>query len=214
MRCGWSAAETQSDAIFQRAALAEINAAISELADAGHDEHARVHRVRKRCKRLRSLYRLVRSGFSAYEPESVAVRSISRRLSELRDAHVRVETSDALISHAGHRFSRTTLFTVRQALVADRDALANKRDLTEELKQVQARFIEIRDRVGAWCLDPGAQDCVRAGLSASYERARSRFAAISKRSSAERVHDWRKRTKDHRLQLEFLDRPSRGRSTA
>jgi hypothetical protein len=48
----------------RRIAVDQIDAAIAELDDKALDVHETVHQIRKRCKKLRGLIRLVRPAFA------------------------------------------------------------------------------------------------------------------------------------------------------
>ena len=56
-----------------------------------------VHELRKTCKRLRGLIRLVRPVFADYHTENAAFRDASRTLSYLRDTAVLIQTYDSLL---------------------------------------------------------------------------------------------------------------------
>lgn len=189
---------------FQRTAFAVIDGGVAELENESIDEHGRVHLLRKRCKRLRSLFRLVRTGFADYLPENATVQSVARRLSAVRDAHACLGSFAAFLPRAERTLSSTEIRLVHETLVGRRDAVARELGLSKVLSQARATFIEMGGRVETWHLDSAVLDCARAGVITSYQRAGSRFTAISEDSSAERVHDWRKSTKDYRLQREFL----------
>lgn len=53
------------EAGMRRIAAEQIERAIAEIDDTGLDRHETVHQVRKRCKKVRGLVRLVRPAFSA-----------------------------------------------------------------------------------------------------------------------------------------------------
>ena len=76
---------------FQRI-LREQTARLSEdLASADKDPEKAIHEVRKRCKRVRAVARLLRPNAKAlYRQENAAFRNIARRLSRFRDADVRL----------------------------------------------------------------------------------------------------------------------------
>src|SRR5262249_26458757 len=87
---------------IRRMARKQLDKAIEELTGQGgvrRDEV--VHDVRKRCKRLRGLLRLVRDGLgdARYREENVCLRDAARPLTEVRDARVLVDVLDRLAEH-------------------------------------------------------------------------------------------------------------------
>ena len=80
-------------------AAEQLGKALEHLAcqDGKRDKH--IHEARKATKRLRALVRLVRRelGDEVYALENQCYRDAGRRLSELRDATVLVETLDRLV---------------------------------------------------------------------------------------------------------------------
>src|SRR3954454_9500537 len=84
---------------LRRCAREQLDNAIEQLVKRRADDPVQaVHDARKSVKKTRSLLPLVRSdlGGSAYRRENAAVREAARRLSDVRDADVLVETVDAL----------------------------------------------------------------------------------------------------------------------
>ena len=66
-----------------------------------------VHEVRKRCKELRGLVRLLRSVLGdAYQPLNIEVREAGRELSPIRDAQVLLSTVEGLQGSAGRKQRR------------------------------------------------------------------------------------------------------------
>ena len=87
----------------RRMAAEQLGKALEHLAcqDGKRDKH--IHEARKATKRLRALVRLVRRelGDEVYALENQCYRDAGRRLSELRDATVLVETLDRLVEALG-----------------------------------------------------------------------------------------------------------------
>ncbi|MEZ4569166.1 MAG: hypothetical protein R2849_02320 [Thermomicrobiales bacterium] len=54
------------DVGVRRIATEQVEKALAELDDSDLDRHATVHQVRKRCKKIRGLLRLVRPGLENY----------------------------------------------------------------------------------------------------------------------------------------------------
>ncbi|MDP3895474.1 MAG: CHAD domain-containing protein, partial [Mesorhizobium sp.] len=84
----------------RRIALEQIDAALEAAGpDAARDD--RIHRLRKGCKKLRGLIRMVRPVFDGYAVENAAIRDAAAGLSGARDAEVMIATLDMLAIDAG-----------------------------------------------------------------------------------------------------------------
>ncbi len=155
-----------------------------------------VHEARKDVKKLRALLRLVRSTTNARvrTRENEALRDIARALSGVRDADVMLATLAGLEDLAPDVAAplRAQLEEHRSAVaVASTDATA-------------LELTRVRDRVRTWT--PPGDDfvVVRAGLERGYWRGQRALRAARREPSAEHLHDWRKRVKDHWYNLTVL----------
>jgi CHAD domain-containing protein len=186
--------EAVPDAI-RRIALGRIDHALEQLrgkADSTPEEA--VHEARKDMKKLRGLIRLVRGelGEKAYRRENAAFRDIGRLLSGVRDADVMVATLDKLAELYPKELPPDASGGLRQALEArkpDDDRTAAARQAVEQLEQAW-------DRVDYWPLEEDSFDALGDGLRQVYARGRKAFRAAKDNSSPERLHEWRKRSKD------------------
>jgi CHAD domain-containing protein len=191
--------EALSDGVA-RVASGRFDSALDELrgrTDNGNEKA--VHEARKDMKKLRSLLRLVRAelGEEVYARENEAIRDAGRRLSELRDADVMIETLDALADHDPDGLPADVAGGLRQALEANRQAVsqdgAGRRHAQAEALRVLG---EARGRVDEWPLEQDGFAAIEAGLKRSYRRGRSAYGVVAKNPSVENLHDWRKRVKD------------------
>ncbi|HJL17088.1 MAG TPA: CHAD domain-containing protein [Sandaracinaceae bacterium LLY-WYZ-13_1] len=192
----------------RRVACEQLEKAFDELADPALGAHERVHQVRKRAKKVRALVRLVRKSFDDYSQVNEAVRDAARRVSDLRDAKVFVDTFDALVADHDEVVRREKLAPIRDALVSHRDRLARAQlDDEDRLAKVRADLVAVREAAPSWSLDADGFDAVEGGLEKTYERARDAMekayeAPVAER--AERFHEWRKRVKYHRYHVRLL----------
>ncbi|MBK1635419.1 CHAD domain-containing protein [Rhodovulum adriaticum] len=180
-------------AALRRIAVQEIDAGLAELDNPDMDLHDKVHQLRKRAKRLRGLLRLVRPAFPGYAAENEAIRDAARRLSGLRDSEGMVETYDKLVA-AAHLsgFAR-----VRAHLVSLRDAAAARAHVEQDLAAFRAALLDLRGRAAKWRLTEDGFAAMQDGLEKAFARARKARAAAAEDPAVERIHDWRKRVKDH-----------------
>lgn len=180
-------------------ALEQINKAIDEINDEELDPEETVHQVRKRCKKLRGLIRLIRPGFADYKRENVFFRDLARDLSFLRDTQVSTETLDKLLNNSetgeepGNRFA-----SVRQALEERRSRVTTEAtDLDKRLGKALKKLQRARRRARHWNIDKPSFSVVESGLKKTYERAREELRHVRKRPTGENYHSWRKRVKYH-----------------
>jgi hypothetical protein len=83
----------------RRVRVKEVKKALQELSAAeAPDADEDVHEARKRFKKVRALFKLVRRGLgpAVYRRENATFRDTGRPLTEVRDAKVLVDTLDRL----------------------------------------------------------------------------------------------------------------------
>ena len=70
-----------------------IESAVSDCSSKELNDHEKIHLVRKKCKRIRALLRIVRPSIGeTYKSENIFYRDLGRKLSEARDIQVFIET--------------------------------------------------------------------------------------------------------------------------
>ncbi|HUG90959.1 MAG TPA: CHAD domain-containing protein [Planctomycetaceae bacterium] len=192
------------EAAVRRIGVEQIDAALGELVDPRLDRHDTVHQVRKRCKKLRGLLRLVRPELGkTYAAENAWYRDAARALSSTRDAVSIIEALDQLV-RSRSELKHEHCETVRAALVARRQRLADEQtDLDERLAQFAARLRDGRGRIEQWAIASTGYAAVAGGLAQTYRRGRKAMKAACADRTPENFHEWRKRSKDgwyhHRL---------------
>ncbi|RZJ82697.1 MAG: CHAD domain-containing protein, partial [Massilia sp.] len=88
MGYSWSQQDESVGAGFVRIATEQLAKAALNADAVGDPPAGRIHAARRNCKRLRGLFRLVRSDFADYDRANAAVRDAADRLSAVRDAAV------------------------------------------------------------------------------------------------------------------------------
>ncbi len=192
------------------AELIDDSIALVEREDADRDEV--VHEVRKNCKKLRGLLRLVRPcAPDLYALENAFFRDAAQSLSTLRDAEASIEAYDALMEHFADQVDRPAMGPIRRALTLHKQGLAKDGDddLDQSLATFRVRMLEARERVKDWPLakDSGSQagfELLGPGLEKTYGRGRDTMRAAFDAPSVTAFHDWRKRVKDLRYHLRLL----------
>lgn len=190
---------TVADAV-RRIAVERIDSAIAALDGAARDGDATTHLVRKRCKQMRALVRLVAPVLPRAKREDRAFRDIGRALSGDRDATVMATTFDALVKGAERPLDVDTTYAVRMALVppaADDKAAAARTEALDMLRDARAR-------ADGWVLKADRWAAIGDGLAETYASARTRMKAAAKTGDADAMHEWRKYAKAHLYQIELI----------
>jgi CHAD domain-containing protein len=168
-----------------------------DTAGKSRDARETVHRLRKTCKKLRGLIRLVRPAFADYRAENTAFRDAGRELAFLRDSAVLIETYDGLLDAYRDQVERARFAPVRRRLTLQQRQLAKRHDIGPLLEQFRDDMRAARKRVRRWRLNEDGFEAMKGGIAQSYKAAKRAMADASEKPDAEAVHEWRKRIKDH-----------------
>lgn len=176
----------------RRIARARMKASLAALADTSTPLPLLVHELRKNMKRIRGLLRLVRPSFAGFATENTALRDAARKLSDLREQAVMIATFDKIATRADIR--PETLATVRTRLLDQRATPADPRKL---LQGHAAAISAIHRRLRSWSIDGKDFDALSGGLERGWIAAQKAMRRAATDPSAEAIHVWRKRVKDH-----------------
>jgi CHAD domain-containing protein len=184
---------------IRRMAGEQIDKAIAEICEPSLADHEKIHQVRKRCKQLRALLRLVRPHLGdTYAHENAFFRDAARSLSPLRDAQSVLDAYDALMARFEGEVERARFAAVRRRLTLRKRQRAQEvTDLTQRLDQVRGLLEAARERVAAWPVDASGAEAWRGGFEQSYRRARRAMSAAYEVPAPEHFHEWRKGVKYH-----------------
>ncbi len=188
----------------KRIALSQIDSAIAEIDDEKLDIHATVHQVRKRCKKLRALVRLVRPAFADYKSENGAFREAASKLSYIRDAEALIETYDHLMQTYDDSVERRAFGSIRRRLTLRKKRIAEEKGLDAKLAEFRETMVEARERAQGWTLDDDGFGAIGGGLAKTYRRGKKAIARAREETSAEHLHDFRKRAKYHYYHTNIL----------
>lgn len=183
---------------FRRIARVEIEKAIEEIDHTGGNIDEAVHAVRKRCKRLRGLIRLVRPDFDGYRAENAVFRDIARSLAFLRDGAVMIKTYDLLAESYRDQIERTALGSIRrQFTLRQKNAIQHEEEIKLKFAQARAALVKAHGRSRRWKLMQDGFPAISKGLSKTYRRAEKAIAHARKDPTPAAFHEWRKRIKYH-----------------
>jgi CHAD domain-containing protein len=180
---------------IRRIAREQIDGAIAESGDASIADGERIHSIRKRCKKLRGLLRLVRPCLgSAYGRENTYFRDVAQVLAPLRDMNVVLAAFDAVVGHFDGEIVPGMFAPLRRELARRR---RQPKDLAARFADVRSRMEAARKRVADWPLDAAGPEVWRGGFESTYRQARRALPAACQVPTAERFHEWRKSVKYH-----------------
>lgn len=192
------------DAEIRRIAGEQIGKAVAELSapKPGEDPHEAIHDVCKRMKKLRALFRLVRSGNEAFfKAENARYRDTARTLSAARDRTALIEALDSLHEHVPASLSTEAVDAafapLRQELEAKRrQALAAEGDLDaliaatiDALHASEAALEPLSFRRRRWT------EIVTGGYARTQAEARAALKRAEKSGDAGDLHELRKHVK-------------------
>ncbi len=190
---------------FRRIALDQIDKAIDELGDEALELHAKVHQLRKRCKKLRGLIRLVRPAFGEYRAENACLRDAAHSLSFVRDTDVLIGTYDKVVEAYRDQIARAAFASIRRQLTLRRKGLGERqRDIDRRFAQFGDTMSEARRRVRDWRLSGSGFPVLAGGLARTYKRAAKAMATAQAKPTPEAFHEWRKRIKYHGYHVRLL----------
>jgi len=143
----------------------EIAQAIKEIDNPRLKRSEAIHEVRKHCKKIRSVLRLVRPQFEeTYQFENAWFRDTAKGIAELRDAEAIIETYDSLLDKFSDQVDRRAFAPVRRALTLRRKKIIEETgDLNQRLKKIRARMDEAAGRVADWKLKVDGFDGIGGG---------------------------------------------------
>jgi len=189
--------ESVTDGI-RRIATEQFDKALGEVDDGELGRHETVHQVRKRCKKLRGLARLVRPVFPEYQPVNTTYRDAARALSWIRDAHAVIETFDDLVGHFDGTAKPEAFRSIRDELVKRRDESdADHETIDRRIAQFRDTMADGRAECERWTLDADGGRAVAGGAKKTYKRARKAMAEADDAPTTGAFHEWRKRVKYH-----------------
>ena len=192
-----------------RVAEIQYRRAIESLRDRPDGPHEAIHEARKRFKRLRGLFRLVRAAAPEFcARENARVRDIASTLSAVRDATALVEAMDHLLASGAASSHLPALAAIRDRLAYRRDRIASAE--TDLEAKIAAAIADCEDGIAALAgfkLPKGkarAVELLARGVARNYGRAVRALEAATASGLAEDWHDLRKRIKYHRMHVQLM----------
>lgn len=191
---------------IRRIGCEQVESALGWIDGADADVETAVHEVRKTCKKIRGLARLVRPHLgSVYREENAWFRDTARRLSGMRDLHVMGRTFDGVCERFADERDTTRFAPVRERLVERHGGAGpDAEHALQMLAQLRPALVQARDRIARWSVPAEGFAALEPGLKLTYRRGRRAMAVVAERPTGEGVHEWRKRAKYHWYHLRLL----------
>ena len=188
-----------------RIACEQIDRAVDEATSVDLSAAEAIHKVRKRCKRIRSLLRLVRRQLGdLYAVENAWYREAAAELSDIRDAQVVAKAFDELLCYFNKNSDLNELADIHAYLHGRLDSQNGDRGVRRGLKRFCDAMVEGRGRIASWPIHDDGFHAVRAGLKRIYSRGRRDMRLATAEPSSDTIHEWRKRVKDHAHHMQLL----------
>lgn len=188
----------------RKIAAEQIEASIADIGAAGNFDDT-VHELRRRCKKIRGLLRLVRPHFADFHVENAAFRDAADTLSAARDAAVMLDTFEAVLKDdAARSLPAETGNRLRRALEDNVRRVSREQDRAGLLDAFSEAMVAARLRVAQWRFDASGFALIEPGLRDIYARMRNRLRAAKKGGEDDVFHDWRKDTKSHWFHVSLL----------
>lgn len=183
------------------------------VADADHDMERSVHELRRMCKELRALWRVLRPvvGDEVYSRENVRLRDAARSLAGARDAAVVLDTFGDLKKRRRGRRGRENWKQIGEIFqshitetLGDALAPATPERLAPALTGALDAFSATHEAIDS--LPPEVELAWQPGVRQVYKTGRKRMKNAYESDADADFHNWRKSTKYLFYQLRLLER--------
>jgi CHAD domain-containing protein len=183
----------------------QIEKARGELNDDSMERADVIHQVRKRCKKIRAVVRLIRpDNPMLYKRENAFFRDLAGDVSALRDLDVMIETLEGLAKDVPGA-AKESFESIRKVLKARREKLTGEDSVSSEaLEALYKSLNEALKRVADWKIEGQGFEGLKKGLKKTYSRGRMAMARAYSEETRELFHDWRKRAKYHWYHVRLL----------
>lgn len=202
----------------KRVAMEQVEFAAAGFFDLESGLGDAVHESRKSIKKVRALLKLVKGELPEriYDFENKSMRDIGRLLAEMRSAQGVLNAAESVQGLYADLLAPGTFAAMVERLARRRDLIESKMEEDPHMLGRVVRSLErAYHRYGSWPTDPEARavyglgirdtyEAVRPGLRGTYDDGRLGMVRAYRRGDPGDFHEWRKRVKDLRHQMEFL----------
>lgn len=194
---------------LKRLMIKECNTALKEIkgADSAEKKHVAVHEARKAFKKIRACLRLVRDEVGYYDSQNKYFRDLGRKISDIRDATANLETLDQLKEQYDSHLYANSFDKLRKKLENYRKELVVEQfDKERRLESIHESLKEKVEKIPGWELKIDDFEDIRPSIERTYKRGLKGLEASRESGEVEDFHEWRKRVKYLRYQIDVLNR--------
>lgn len=181
-----------------------LDSVTSLLADSDPLSDYDVHEIRKNCKKMRALLRLVQPKLhpGGLRQADRQIRNLAAQLGTLRDSKVLADTLAHISQHFGALLDESALAPVHTALL-ERPLGDSDESLTMGRDALLTQLGVIRAAVHDIHFGDISQKAIISGMTASYRRGRRAYATLEAETDTANAHSLRRQAKYHYYQLQF-----------
>lgn len=203
---------------LKRVAMEQLELAARGFFDDETDFGTAVHEARKAIKRVRALIRLIESELEdkVFTFENQSLRDTARLITKVRSTRAVADAARSMRDLYGDLLAEGTFEELMVRLehrrgVAELEALEDPRLVGSVVRSLERAY----NRYSSWPTDDEAREAygigvrdafpsISSGLASTYGRGRRAMVQAYTSRNASDFHQWRKRVKDFRHQMEFL----------
>ena len=183
--------------------------ALKYIAEAeNHEEkHKAVHEARKAFKKVRACLRLVRDSIDFYDEENKFFRDLGRTISDVRDSVSNLETLELIKEQYDDNLYQNSFAELEKDLKNYRDELAEETfEAQKSLTKIEEKLVEKLKEIPGWKIEIADFDDIGSGIQRTYKRGRKGKKRTHETGASEDIHEWRKRAKYLRYQVDVINR--------
>lgn len=171
-----------------------------------NDLNEGIHESRKYFKKYRALIRLVRHeiGESHYNFHNLRIRDAGRKIAQVRDSWVNVETMNSLFEDYVNEKDDCAFKNIRNYLLSEYNRMIQKIKDDKTIKSVCEDIHIVQKQIGKLVITSRDFSAFDQGIGRVYYRGVIAMNRALKDPNAENLHQWRKRTKYLGYQLGYL----------
>lgn len=182
----------------RRIAQEQVNASIGEIDDSNLPVKETVHQVRKRCKKVRGLLRLIRPSLGEkYSTENQWYRDIARSVAGLRDGSVALDTFELVSQKSNDQVTLSSYESIRQELLNLQGEIVEQTDIKQRLTHIKTQLLVGSERLLLWKIKPRGFAGFKEGFKAIYRQAVEAMRSAIDSPAGTEMHEWRKHVKYH-----------------
>lgn len=171
------------------------------------DPHKAIHEARKGMKKMRAFSRLVRGeiGKKRYRQTNTYYRDVARQISEARDITAMLNTLQDLYEALDAALCEQTFQDIKNHLVSRKAAVSRIQINRDKLLEKVLKDLEKAEKIhGKWKIKREGFGVFASGIKITYTKCQQAMKKAYKKQSTENLHEWRKRCKYLRYEVDFL----------